>query len=112
MLTTLSVRFASFRGSDANQHHRMPHVLNATDETQRNLPDIRDILAANPIRDMMLEEDRAFLASVTTAVDSPAIAGGITRETLRDAFRIIGGNLPSAYIVGPRYVVEMPRLDR
>jgi hypothetical protein len=66
--------------------------------------DIRQVLSDNAIKDMLAEEDGKFISAVNSALvgqDStvPAsgvaqwqtIAGGITRDTVQDAFKIMPG---------------------
>jgi hypothetical protein len=65
--------------------------------------DIRQILSDNAIKDMLAEEDRKFISACNAAMGSSAdatvtqsglvqwetIYGGITRDTLQDAFKIL-----------------------
>jgi len=64
--------------------------------------DIRQVLSDNSLKDMLAEEDSAFLLAVNSAmlgqgltvptsgtVQWQAISGGITRDTLNDAMKII-----------------------
>jgi hypothetical protein len=73
------------------------------DELRTYHIDIRQVLSDNSIKDMLAEEDRKFLASVDFGLGGAAdvvnqnsgvvqwetLYGGITRDTLEDAFKIL-----------------------
>lgn len=72
------------------------------DELRTWVMDIRQVLSDNAIKDMLAEEDGKFLAAVNLALVGadttvPAsgvaqwqtVSGGITRDTLQDAFKIM-----------------------
>jgi hypothetical protein len=77
------------------------------DELRTWIMDIRQVLSDNAIKDMLAEEDGKFIRAVNTAivgaglvvptsgvVQHEVIAGGITRDTLWDALKIMP-NTPS-----------------
>lgn len=80
-----------------------PRFVKDVDELRTYYIDIRQVLSDNSIKDMLAEEDRKFLAAVDAGLggvaDNPAPAsgvvqwetlyGGITRDTLQDAFKIL-----------------------
>jgi len=80
-----------------------PRFTKDVDELRTYRMDIRQILSDNAIKDMLAEEDRKFIdacnASMGGAADSTVaqsgqiqwetIYGGITRDTLQDAFKIL-----------------------
>lgn len=72
------------------------------DELRTWVMDIRQVLSDNAIKDMLAEEDSKFLTAVNAALIGAdttvptsgvaqwqTISGGITRETLQDAFKIM-----------------------
>lgn len=72
------------------------------DELRTWVMDIRQVLSDNAIKDMLAEEDSKFLSAVNSALIGQdqtvptsgvpqwsSISGGITRETLQDAFKIM-----------------------
>lgn len=73
------------------------------DELRTYHIDIRQVLSDNSIKDMLAEEDRKFLAAVDLGLGGAAdvvntnsgvvqwetLYGGITRDTLQDAFKIL-----------------------
>lgn len=84
-----------------------PRFTKDVDELRTWMMDIRQVLSDNAIKDMLAEEDGKFIRSVNTAlvgagitvptsgtVQHEAIAGGITRDTLWDALKIMP-NTPS-----------------
>jgi hypothetical protein len=84
-----------------------PRFTKDVDELRTWIMDIRQVLSDNAIKDMLAEEDGKFLTAVNTAlvgqgstvatsgtVQWEAIAGGITRDTLWDAMKIMP-NTPS-----------------
>ena len=84
-----------------------PRFTKDVDELRTWIMDIRQVLSDNAIKDMLAEEDGKFLTSVNTALVGPGlvvptsgvvqwerIAGGITRDTLFDAMKIMP-NTPS-----------------
>ena len=84
-----------------------PRFTKDVDELRTWVMDIRQVLSDNAIKDMLAEEDGKFLTAVNTAIVGPglvvptsgvvqheAIAGGITRDTLFDALKIVP-NTPS-----------------
>ena len=79
-----------------------PRFTKDVDELRTWVMDIRQVLSDNAIKDMLAEEDSKFLTGVNTAMVGqdmtvPAsgvpqwqtISGGITRDTLQDAFKIM-----------------------
>lgn len=80
-----------------------PRFVKDVDELRTWHMDIRQVLSDNAIKDMLAEEDRNFLAAVNRAMlgaDIPVpyngnvvqwetISGGITRETLQDARKVM-----------------------
>lgn len=79
-----------------------PRFTKDVEELRTYVMDIRQILSDNAIKDMLAEEDTKFLAAVNTALigqDSVTplsgvaqwvgIGGGITRESLQDAFKVL-----------------------
>jgi hypothetical protein len=84
-----------------------PRFTKDVDELRTWIMDIRQVLSDNAIKDMLAEEDGKFLTAVNTALVGPGyvvptsgvvqweqIAGGITRDTLWDSFKIMP-NTPS-----------------
>lgn len=79
-----------------------PRFTKDVDELRTWIMDIRQVLSDNAIKDMLAEEDGKFIRAVNTAVVGPGlivptsgvvqhevISGGITRETLCDALKIM-----------------------
>lgn len=80
-----------------------PRFTKDVDELRTYRMDIRQILSDNAIKDMLAEEDRKFIAACNAAMGGAAnttvsqsglvqwetIYGGITRDTLQDAFKIL-----------------------
>lgn len=80
-----------------------PRFTKDVDELRTYRMDIRQILSDNAIKDMLAEEDRKFISTCNAAMGSAAnatvtqsglvqwetIYGGITRDTLQDAFKIL-----------------------
>lgn len=79
-----------------------PRFTKDVDELRTWVMDIRQVLSDNAIKDMLAEEDSKFLTAVnaclvgqdaTVPVSGVAqwqsISGGITRETMQDAFKIM-----------------------
>ena len=80
-----------------------PRFTKDVDELRTYRMDIRQILSDNAIKDMLAEEDRKFISACNAAMGSAAdatvtqsglvqwetIYGGITRDTLQDAFKIL-----------------------
>jgi hypothetical protein len=79
-----------------------PRFTKDVDELRTWVMDIRQVLSDNAIKDMLAEEDSKFLSAVNAAlvakdtvvptsgvVQWQAISGGITRDTLVDAFKIM-----------------------
>ena len=80
-----------------------PRFTKDVDELRTYRMDIRQILSDNAIKDMLFEEDRKFIAALNAAMGGAAdatvtqsglvqwetIYGGITRDTLQDAFKIL-----------------------
>jgi len=79
-----------------------PRFTKDVDELRTWIMDIRQVLSDNAIKDMLAEEDGKFLLAVNTAlvganltvptsgvVQWETIAGGITRDTLWDAMKIM-----------------------
>ena len=84
-----------------------PRFTKDVDELRTWVMDIRQVLSDNAIKDMLAEEDGKFLTAVNTAIVGPGlvcptsgvvqheqIAGGITRDTLWDALKVVP-NTPS-----------------
>lgn len=80
-----------------------PRFTKDVDELRTYYIDIRQVLSDNSIKDMLAEEDRKFIDAVDQAlggapdtvvetsglVQWETIYGGITRDTLQDAFKIL-----------------------
>jgi hypothetical protein len=79
-----------------------PRFTKDVDELRTWVMDIRQVLSDNAIKDMLAEEDGKFITCVNSgmvAADTvvptsgvaqwQTIAGGITRDTLQDAFKIM-----------------------
>jgi hypothetical protein len=79
-----------------------PRFTKDVDELRTYVMDIRQVLSDNAIKDMLAEEDGKFITAVNTALVGadttvPAsgvaqwqtVSGGITRDTLQDAFKIM-----------------------
>jgi hypothetical protein len=79
-----------------------PRFTKDVDELRTWVMDIRQILSDNAIKDMLAEEDAKFISAVNAALIGAnstvpwsgraqweTIDGGITRETLLDAFKIM-----------------------
>jgi hypothetical protein len=81
-----------------------PRFTKDVDELRTWVMDIRQVMSDNAIKDMLAEEDSNFINAVDTALGGSAgtllsynddqaqweeISGGITRETLADAFKIM-----------------------
>ncbi len=79
-----------------------PRFTKDVDELRTYRMDIRQLLSDNAIKDMLAEEDGKFITAVNTALvaadtNVPAsgvpqwvtISGGITRDTLQDAFKVM-----------------------
>ena len=80
-----------------------PRFVKDVDELRTDYIDIRQVLSDNSIKDMLAEEDRKFLTAVDAGLGGSADAtnatsgvvqwetlyGGITRDTLQDAFKIL-----------------------
>lgn len=79
-----------------------PRFTKDVDELRTYVMDIRQVLSDNAIKDMLAEEDSKFLTSVNAALVGAdtvvptsgvaqwqTISGGITRDTLQDAFKIM-----------------------
>jgi len=80
-----------------------PRFVKDVDELRTYVMDIRQVLSDNAIKDMLAEEDSKFITGVNATMigaDTPVpyndnvvqwetIEGGITRETLLDAFKIM-----------------------
>lgn len=80
-----------------------PRFTKDVDELRTYRMDIRQILSDNAIKDMLFEEDRKFIDACNAAMGGAAdatvtqsglvqwetIYGGITRDTLQDAFKIL-----------------------
>ncbi len=84
-----------------------PRFTKDVDELRTWIMDIRQVLSDNAIKDMLAEEDGKFIRAVNTAlvgagltvptsgvVQHEVIAGGITRDTLWDAMKVMP-NTPS-----------------
>ena len=85
-----------------------PRFTKDVDELRTWIMDIRQVLSDNAIKDMLAEEDSKFIRAINTAIVGPGlvvptsgvvqyevIAGGITRDTLEDAMKIMP-NTPSS----------------
>lgn len=86
-----------------------PRFVKDVDELRTYTMDIRQVMSDNSIKDMLAEEDSKFTAATNTALVGPdtivpfsgvtqwrTITGGISRDTLLDAFKILpqsGGSL-------------------
>ncbi len=81
-----------------------PRFTKDVDELRTWIMDIRQVLSDNAIKDMLAEEDGKFTRAVNTSIVGPGltvptsgvvqhevIAGGITRDTLWDGFKILPG---------------------
>lgn len=80
-----------------------PRFTKDVDELRTYRMDIRQILSDNAIKDMLAEEDRKFIEACNAAMGNAAdatvtqsglvqwetIYGGITRDTLQDAFKVL-----------------------
>lgn len=79
-----------------------PRFTKDIDELRTWVMDIRQVLSDNAIKDMLAEEDSKFLAAVNAALIGKdvivptsgvpqfvGISGGITRDTMQDAFKIM-----------------------
>ena len=80
-----------------------PRFTKDVDELRTYRMDIRQILSDNAIKDMLAEEDRKFIEACNAAMGNTAdatvtqsglvqwetIYGGITRDTLQDAFKVL-----------------------
>ena len=79
-----------------------PRFTKDVDELRTWVMDIRQVLSDNAIKDMLAEEDGKFIAAVNAALVGPdtivpqsgvvqweTIPGGITRDTLQDAFKVM-----------------------
>ena len=80
-----------------------PRFVKDVDELRTWVMDIRQVLSDNAIKDMLAEEDSKFITAVNATMIGPdvpvpyndgqvqweTIAGGITRETLLDSFKIM-----------------------
>lgn len=79
-----------------------PRFTKDVDELRTWVMDIRQVLSDNAIKDMLAEEDGKFIAAVNAAmvgadtvvpqsnvVQWETIPGGITRDSLQDAFKIM-----------------------
>ena len=80
-----------------------PRFTSDVDELRTWVMDIRQVLSDNAIKDMLAEEDAKFIMAVNAAMLGPnipvpyngnvvqweTIPGGITRETLHDALKIM-----------------------
>ena len=79
-----------------------PRFTKDVDELRTWVMDIRQVLSDNSIKDMLAEEDTKFLTAVNTALVGQdvvlptsgvaqyrGIGGGITRETMQDAFKVL-----------------------
>lgn len=84
-----------------------PKFTKDVDDLRTWIMDIRQVLSDNAIKDMLAEEDGKFLRAVNTAIVGPGrtvptsgtvqyevITGGITRDTLCDALKVMP-NTPS-----------------
>ncbi len=79
-----------------------PRFTKDVDELRTWVMDIRQVLSDNAIKDMLAEEDSKFLTAVNTSlvgqdvvvpgsgtIQWQTISGGITRDTMEDAFKIL-----------------------
>jgi hypothetical protein len=80
-----------------------PRFTKDVDELRTYVMDIRQVLSDNAIKDMLAEEDSKFIQSINAVMLGPdvpvpyngnvkqweTIDGGITRETILDAFKIM-----------------------
>ncbi len=79
-----------------------PKFTKDIDELRTYVMDIRQVLSDNAIKDMLAEEDGTWIETVDTALVGAdtvvpvsgvpqwvTIAGGITRDTLQDAFKVL-----------------------
>lgn len=79
-----------------------PRFTKDVDELRTWVMDIRQVLSDNAIKDMLAEEDGKFIAAVNAALVGPdtivpqsgvvqweTIPGGVTRDTLQDAFKVM-----------------------
>ena len=80
-----------------------PRFVKDVDELRTYVMDIRQVLSDNSIKDMLAEEDSKFIAAVNAVMIGPdtpvpyngnvaqweTIAGGITRETIQEARKIM-----------------------
>jgi hypothetical protein len=79
-----------------------PRAVKDVDELRTYVIDIRQVLSDNMIKDMLAEEDSKFITAFHTAVGAKdtvnplsetvqyeTISGGITRETLVDALKVM-----------------------
>jgi hypothetical protein len=79
-----------------------PRAVKDVDELRTYVIDIRQVLSDNMIKDMLAEEDSKFIAAFNAVLPSPGqpnvasgsvqyeeIHGGITRETLVDALKVM-----------------------
>lgn len=80
-----------------------PRFTKDVDELRTYVMDIRQVLSDNALKDMLAEEDSKFIQSVNATMIGPdtpvpyngnvvqweTIEGGITRETVIDAFKIM-----------------------
>jgi len=79
-----------------------PRFTKDIDELRTWVMDIRQVLSDNAIKDMLAEEDSKFLTAVNAALVGKdiivptsgvpqyvGISGGITRDTMQDAFKIM-----------------------
>lgn len=79
-----------------------PRFTKDVDELRTWVMDIRQVLSDNAIKDMLAEEDNKFISAVNTAligadqvtptsgsIQWQTIAGGITRDTMQDAFKVM-----------------------
>jgi hypothetical protein len=79
-----------------------PRFTKDVDELRTYVMDIRQVLSDNAIKDMLAEEDGKFITGVNSAlvgvntivpasgaIQWQTIAGGITRDTTQDAFKVM-----------------------
>lgn len=79
-----------------------PRFTKDVEELRTWVMDIRQVLSDNAIKDMLAEEDSKFIKAVNTALIAPdtvtptsgvvqwkTLAGGITRESVQDAFKVM-----------------------
>ncbi len=79
-----------------------PRFTKDVDELRTWVMDIRQVLSDNAIKDMLTEEDGKFITAVNSAlvgadtvvpqsnvIQWETIPGGITRDTLQDAFKVM-----------------------